>query len=399
MRRKTHTDTRDTEQPVSRSQDRRRRRRRSRIIMLRRLLAWVLTFVLVVLLWQNWDTLAPDKLLAKLQDSMNTSAGTFPVNISGSNVSVLDRSQNYITTLSDSYLTFYNATGGEVKRYACTYSSALFRTAGKYVLLAEQDGKRVQLFTRSLLLTEITSKERILSVALNEKGQIALLTRGNQSYTVQVTVYNHKGQELYSRSRTKLAAAVALSPDGEHLALLSMETTAGVLSSLVEVFALSGKETQAVFTHTLSDTLLYRLEYMNDTRLVAVGETGALLVNTRNSAAVPYTTDTERVLGYAVKADGVALVLRNYGNTADGRVAVINHHGEERCTVDFTGEFRHLSTDGSKFLLLTGEMAQSITATGAAKAASVEADGQRATLIGNTAVVLGLSSIQAYTLK
>lgn len=395
MRRNPHT---DPEQPVSRGQERRRRRRRSRLIMLRRLVAWVLMIVLVVVLWQNWDVLAPDKLLAKLQDSMDTSAGTFPVDISGTNVSVLDRSQNYITALSDSYLTFYNTTGGEVKRYACTYSSPLFRTAGKYVLLAEQNGKRVQLFTRSLMLTEITAKERILSVALNEKGQIAVLTRGNQSYAVQVTVYDRKGQEIYSRSRTKLSVSVALSPDGTHLSLLSTEATDGVLSSLVEVFALSGKDTQAVFSHTVKDTLLYRLEYMNDSRLAAVGETGALLVNTRNSSAVPYTVETQRVLGYAVKADGVALALRDYGDTADGRVVVVNHHGEERCAVDFTGEFRHLSTDGSKFLLLTGDVAQSITANGASKAASVEADGQQAVLSGNTAVVLGLSSIQSYTL-
>ncbi len=390
--------TPQNEQPVSREENRRRHRRRSRILMLRRFLVLAFVVVLTVVLWRNWDTLAPDKLLSRLWDSMNTSAGTYPVDISGTNVTVLTRSETGIATLSDSYLTFYNAGGGEVNRHPCTYAAPLYHTAGKYVLLAEQDGKQVQLYTRTALQTEITAKEGVLAIALNEDGRFAVLTRGNQSYAAQVTVYDRDGTQLYSRSRSKLATGVALSPDGEGVALLSVETTNGVLSSVVEIFTLSGTDTAAVFTHPLRNALLYRVEYLSDTRLAAVGETGALLINTENKTTTAYTVDSRRVLGCAIKEDGVALALRDYGDTAGGSIVVLDADGKEACAVPFTGEFRHLSTNGSRYLLLTDVTAQSINHVGVEKTAAIEADGQRAVLLDDTAVVLGLNSIQAYTL-
>lgn len=385
--------------PVSREDSRRHHRRRSRLIMLRRLLVLVIVAVLAVVLWRNWDTMAPDKLLAKLQDSMQASAGTYPVDISGTHVSVLTRSEGYLFTLSDSYLTFYNTGGGEVNRFPCTYSSPLCHTAGRFVLLAEQDGKRVQLYTRTALQTELTAKEEILAVALNADGRFAVLTRGSQSYAAQVTVYERDGTQVYTRSRSKLATAVALSPDGEHLALLSVEANGGSLNSLVEVFPLSGSDTAAVYSHTLPGTLLYRLDYLQNARLSAVGEAGALLINTKENVTTPYTADTRRVLGYAANEDGVALVLREYGDTAGGTVAVVDKDGREVCTVPFTGEFRHLSTDGDSFLLLTDAAALRLDRSGADGTAAIEADGQRAALAGDTAVVLGLNTIQAYTLE
>lgn len=385
--------------PSSREDNRRRHRRRSRLLMLRRLLVVALVAALAVVLWTNWDTLAPDKLFAQLQDSLDAATGTFPVDISGTRVTALERSQSYITVLSDSYLTYYNTDGGEINRFACTYGSPLLRTAGRYVLVAEQDGKRVQLYTRSSLATEVTAKERILSVAVNTQGQFAVLTRGTQSYAVQVTVYDSTGQQIYARSRTKLATGVALSPDGEYLAVLSVEATGGVISSLVEIFPLAGGETAATFTHSVADTLLYRLDYMNSRYLAAVGETGVLSVDTRSGTSTAYTVENRRVLGSVVNGDGVALAVRDYGDTAGGTVVLLDRQASQRTTVDFDGEFRHLSTDGDDFLLLTDTRAQAIAFSGVKGSALIEADGQRAALAGDTAVILGLNSIQAYELQ
>ena len=67
--------------------------------------------------------------------------------------------------------------------------------------------------------------------------------------------------------------------------------------------------------------------------------------------------------------------------------------------MDFSGEFRHISADGDSYLLLTDSRVQQITRTGAGKAADVAPDGQKAVLAsGSTAVVLGLSTVQAYEL-
>ncbi len=389
----------ENEQPISREEARRRHRKRARLLMWKRLGIILMIFVLAFVLWRNWDTLAPDKLLAKVQDLIGDASGSFPVDISGANVQHLTRSHNYAVLLSDSYLTYYNDRGGEVTRYPCTYSAALVRTAGKYVLVAEQGGKRLLLTTRSMILKDMTLENNILAVDVNAKGQIAVLTQGTQGYAVELTVYDQKGTQLYRRSRTSLASEVTLSADGKLAALLSVEATNGVLASSAVVFSLTSSEPQALYTYTAADTLLYRLDFLTNDRLVAVGESGALLMTPDGGDPTVYDIGGRQLLGYAVAEDGVALVLRPRGDTDGGEVVMLDHTGAQACAVPFTGEFRHLSAQGKQVLLLTDSASQIITQAGAGKSSRVEADGQQAVLFGSNAVVMGLSALQSYTLS
>lgn len=385
----------DTDFTESREQLRRQRKKRARRRLLRRLVIAALIAGIVWLFWNHWDTLAPDKLLARLQDSMNDTGGGFPVDISGANVHAIARTQNYFVTLGDSYLTYYSSKGSEINRYPCTYSSALLRTAGKYVLLAEQGGRRVQLTTRSMTLAEITTDQKILSAALCDNGRFAVLTQGGQGYAVQVTVYDRQGKTLYSRSRSRQATAMALSEDGSRLALLSIEATNGALNTVVEAFDLSSPAVEAQYTYTAADTLLYRLQYVGD-RLAAVGENGLLLMRAAADAPVSYPIGSRRLLGFCAGGSRVALVLRDYGDTGGGSVVVLDDDGVVCSETAFDGDFRHLSVEGTHFLLLTDSYVQTIGAGGAEKRAAVESDGQQAVLCGDTAVVLGLSTLRSY---
>lgn len=388
----------EREPSVSREEARRRRRKRARLLMWKRLGIILAIFVLVFVVWRNWDTLAPDKLLAKMQDLVGDASGSYPVDISGSNAQHLAQSQNYSVLLTDSYLTYYNDRGGEVTRYPCTYSSALLRTAGKYVLVAEQGGKRLLLTTRSMTLQDMTLENTILAADVNAKGQFAVLTQGTQGYAVELTVYDQKGTQLYRRSRASLASEVTLSADGKLAALLSLEATDGVLATSVEVFSLTSADTKALYTHTAADTLLYRLDFLSNERLVAVGESGALLMTVDGGQPTAYDVGGRQLLGYAVADGSTALILRPRGDTDGGEVVMLDGNGTQLCAVPFTGEFRHLSAQGKQVLLLTDSAAQVITQAGAGKSSPVEADGQQAVLFGNNAVVMGLSTLQQYAL-
>ncbi len=387
------------EQPLSREETRRRHKKRARRLMFRRFAVLILLFVGIWYVWRNWDTLAPDKLYANLQDFISDSSGAYPVDISGSEGKALVRSQNYTVLLDDSYLTYYNDNGGEVTRYSCTYTTPLVRTAGKYVLVAEQGGKRLLLTTRSLQLASMALEQKILAVDVNKKGQMAVLTQGAPGYAVGLTVYDQKGKLLYSRSRTSLANEVALSADGKLVALLSVDTVGGALNTTMEVFSLSSTETAAKCTFTAPDTLLYRLAFLSNSCILAVGENGALLFPVSGDSPTSYTVGGQQMLGYAVANNTAAVVTHTMGDTAGGNVTVLSAEGKELCRVPFTGEFRHLSAVGGQYLLLTDSRAQVIGHTGAGKAAAVAADGQQAVLAGNRAIVLGISKLQEYVLE
>lgn len=367
--------------------------------MLLRLSTLLLLCVLVVTLWKNWDSVAPDKWWGNLQDSLTGSTGSYPVDVSGMNMKRLTLSGKYTVTFSDSYLTYLDDNGGEVARYACTYPSGLLSTAGQYVLLAEQDGRRFRLNTRSGMVFEGTAEQPIITAAVNAKGQMALLTQGPQGYTVQVTVYDRRGKVLYTRSRNQQAVDVALSADGSQVALLSVQATDGALHTIVDVFSLSSTDTKPLCSHTANNVLLYRLEYLGDTWLTAIGENGVTLLDTKDGLSTVYSAGDMRLLGYAIGDNTLALALRPYGDTGDGQVHVINKKGEPSCMVPFSGEFRQISASGKRYVLLTDAAATEITAAGQGKQAAVENDGQQAVLSGQRVVVLGLNRVQAYTLK
>ncbi len=382
--------------PSSREEARRRHRRRSRVLLVRRLIVVIVILALALVVWQNWDTLAPDKLIANLQDSMNNQAGGYPIDISGTNTTAIAKVDNYIATVSDSYLTYYDRNGGEANRYPCTYSAALMRTAGQYVLLAEQNGTRLQLSTRSAIQTEMTADNRIISAAVCATGRFAVLTQSGQGYSVKVTVYDRGGEVIYSRSRQQLAVAVALSPNGKEVALISAEAKDGVFTTALDTFPIAGGQTEANYSCTQADTLFYRLEYLNNDVLAAIGEEGVLFADTRTEEPIYYASDNERVLSAAV-GSGVALALRPYGATTGGRVAILSADAQQLSSTDFIGEYRHLSTDGNRYMLLTDSTAQMITAAGGGDSVAVEADGKAAVPDGKRAIVLGLNAISAYT--
>ncbi len=390
------------EKPAEQSspaQKRRQRRKKVRRLALLRLTVVLLIAIGLVVAWHNWDTLAPDKLWAKLQDSLSGSAGTYPVDVSGSHIKRLVRSGNYTVTLGDSYLIYRDDKGGEVTRFSCTYSSPLLRHAGRYILLAEQEGQRLQLITRSGVITQADTTLPIISAAVNKKGQFAVLTQGPQGYTVQVTVYNRQGDILYTRSRNQLATEVALSPDGKQVALLSVQAVDGSLHTTADVFALNSAETASLCSYTAKDSLLYRLQFLRDGWLAAVGENGTVMLDTADGLSTVFAPTDKRLLGYAAAEEHLALALRPYGDTGGGQVQIITKQGEALQTVDFSGEFRQLSYSGRQYLLLTDREAVEITATGTVRRATVEADSQQAVISGNKAVVLGLNVLQAYSLS
>ena len=393
---KKETEQQTALSPQEKRQLRRRRQRRRAII---RAVVLVVICVALVLLWKNWDSLSADRVAGALDEMTGTGTGSYPVDLSGLHVRRLDRAQDHTVLLTESHLVYLNHNGAEVNRYPCTYANPLLRTAGRYALLAEQGGKRLMLLTRHRIVTQLDVGKNIISVSVNEKGEMAVLSDGPQGYAVQIRVYNKNGKLLYTRSRNLTGTEVALSRDGHQVAMLSVTATDGELTTLMEVFSLKSTDPEALCTYTGKDTLLYRMEYLTGNWLVAVSDTSAVMLDTRDGLATVYAPDGMRLLGYAVGEGDVALVLRAYGSTGGGEIHIVDKTGTPKKTVPFTGDFRHLSEANHQYMLLTDTAAQRLTHKGVVSAAEVEMDAQLAVLDGDQAVVLGLNRLDAYKLK
>ena len=374
-----------------------RRRRARRRAMLRAVI--LVTFAItLILVWQNWEALTSGQVMSGIETLLGTGTGSYPVNMAGTHVQRLMQVQNYAAVLTDSHLIYLNHGGAEVIRYNCAYPTALMRTAGRYVLLAEQGGRRLHLSTRSKVCLEMNAEQDILSVSLNDKGQIAVLTKGPQGYTVQIRVYDRTGKLLYTRSRNHTATDVALSRDGSQVAVLSVDATDGNLNTSIDVFSLETSDAAALCSYQTKDKLLYRMEYLESGWLAAFSESDVTMLDTSDGLATVYAPADMRVLGYAVSGEDLALALRPYGDTGDGQIHIINTNGEPTCTVDFTGTFRQLVAGAEQYAVLTDTYVGQILSTGAGVTTAVPSDGQQLIVNSTHAVVLGLNRIDAYPL-
>lgn len=385
--------------PLTAEQKRVLRKRRARLRAIGRVLVVVALVAAAVLVWQNWNVLAPNNLMGSVESLLGIGTGEYPVDLSGVAAQRLVRAQDYSVLLTDSHLMYLNSSGAEVTRYACTYPSALVETAGSYVLVAEQNGRRFHLSNRSKVLLEGEAKRDIIAVSLNKKGQIAVLTKGPQGYLVEITVYDRNGKELYARSRNHMVVDVALSADGAQIGLLSAEVEGDTMCTVMEAFSLKTTDTKSLCSYKKEDTLLYCVEYLKNGWLAAFDGEGVVMLDTSDGLATVYAPTGMQVLGYCVSDDTLALVLQAYGSTGGGQVHLINQKGEAIATTDYTGNYRHLSGSNGKFVLLTDHYVQKITSAGAGKEVAVASDGQQVILDGDHAILLESNRLDAVPLS
>ena len=141
---------------------------------------------------------------------------------------------------------------------------------------------------------------------------------------------------------------------------------------------------------------MYRAAYLNDGTLMAVGEQSVVMMNTSDGGIFEYNPDGKHVLGYAVGGDTVAVALRTYGDTAGGEVVVLSSAGTRLCSMEFAGEFRHVSGCDGRYALLTDSHAHAFTSAGVSFTATVQADGRQVIYTEDALVVMGLNRLEAF---
>lgn len=375
----------------------RRRRQRQRMIL--RLIIVVAVCALAVVVWLNWNVLAPNKVLAWLQDLVGGGTGSYPMDLSGTGAHRIVQNDRYTVVLTDSHILYLNSSGAEVARYHCGYSDPLLRTEGKYVLAAEQSGRRLLLTTRNKTVLSWEAERDIRTVSLNEKGQVAVLTTGPQGYAFRIQVYDHEGEVLYTRDSNRTVTDVALSPDGTTLSVTGVEAVDGTLNTRIEIYAVASSDPDPRCAYTATDMLLSRTAYVSEGVLAAVSEQGVVLMNTENGKTQAYLPEGMRVLGYAVSGDSVALAVRAYGDTAGGEVQVISSSGSVKSYARFEGEFRHLSGHEGMYVLLTDGTAQILSANGVGGKIAVAADSRQAVYTDGYVVIMGLNRLERFPIK
>ncbi len=373
----------------------RRQKRRKRFVL--RWMAVLVAAVLVATAVRYWDKLSPSALVEGVGDFLSGDGENgFPIDVSGNRIYQMETADNCTALLSDTHLTLYNSSGNEVMRRMHSFAEPMLRCAGKYLLIAERGGKRLQLETRSKTIITHTTKYDIISATVHTNGDVAVITEAEQGYNARLTVYRKDGTVLYERLCSTLLADVAFSPNGKNLAVAAISAEQGAIHSAVEVLSLQSSDSAPVYMYSGNDVLLCRVTYLSGSLITAVGDTAVWMYHPQKEKCDVYAVTDGEMKGFAIGDNSVALVTQPYGSSGDGNFVYVKTNGTAAHTTAVEGVCRDVAAYKNTYAVLTEKNVYRLSGKGITATDEVPSDGKMVGRIGDAVTVLGLQNITAY---
>lgn len=89
-----------------------------------------------------------------------------------------------------------NRAGRELWKIVSATTSPIVDVSGKYIMLADMNGKHVNIYNEDKLLTQIKTEKEILCAKMNKNGYVAVATT-ELGYKGMITVYDKNGVEIF----------------------------------------------------------------------------------------------------------------------------------------------------------------------------------------------------------
>ncbi len=384
--------------PARRSPKKQTRRRGRSVIwvILFRLALLVAVVLLGVLIWRNWDNLAPASLIEWFDRTVTGGdrGDGYPLDISGDSVVSMQSFGNNAVVLTDTSLLMYNTSGAETMARGHTYADPLLSTAGDYMLVTELGATRYTVHTKKNEVLSGQVSNNIISGAVSNKGQVVLATESSQSYMSEVLVFDRKGNSVFHwYSADLMVVDVAFSPRRKEIAVLGLSAVAGDMRSTLHIFSLEGQKEGPIHTYRATGAMMTSLHYFDNGRVAAVGDTAVWVFDPDKDEAAVTSFENAVLLGYAFSDEGVGVVTRDYGESRGGTLRVITTVGNAVREIAFTENYRHIAAADRGFYLLTETTLYQADSAGVAKQSPVSADSLMVVEMNGKPLVLRLSML------
>ncbi len=323
--------------------------------LLIRLLIVAAVLLVIVLVWNNWGKIAPEAILdwAEIRFGEAQVGSGFPVAVEGNSVVAMSESGQYLVSVTDTSLQYYNRSASRVVTRQHAFSDPVMHTAGRYVLLAEVGGSRFRLDTRrETVLEKELENRKIYAACVLSSGMTAVITdSASQSYQCEIRVFDRKGNEKFLyQCRRYILTNISLASNGKGLAAVGTTAEGGKLKSVLLTFDFSDKEPTE---YSGADLLLYDVNYFSNGAVLAVGDQEMWLLRAHANKVEKIAYNGYEPVGYSATPTFAGLILQRSGSTGDTYVWTADGSGNILKSDKLDGNFRSCSCLNSELLVLT----------------------------------------------
>lgn len=198
----------------------------------------------------------------------NITEGTLPkISYTDCDVFAFD---NYIVTLENNVLTFYNKSASNAGSLELEISSPLFASCGNYLCVAEKNGSKIYLIHNKVIVWQKDVEGNISNISLNKNGYVSVSV-SNTSYKAICKLFSNTGTELFTNFLSKTYVVdSAISSDNKYLALAIVDSSGITISSSIKLIsiddAISGSSNSVQYAYTApADSLVVNIEFCDNT--------------------------------------------------------------------------------------------------------------------------------------
>ena len=286
----------------------------------------IIVVLIAVFLFINRRHLAPVKFSEWVSDSfirMGSGEG-YPYSVNSNSVKDIASFNKDSAILTDSSLIILNPSSKEITNRQLTYSNPVMKTSNDRVLVYDIGGNNFSIHNRSSELFEGETEQAISVCAIGDYGNFAIATR-DEIYSGVVTFYSYKFTETFQwNSGNSYIIALALSPDGDYGAAVTLNAQVGNAYSTVYIFDF---ETEEVSSYNYEDTVIGNIAFGKNNCLSLIGDNGIIVLNTLNKKENDNSYDVTGSLSLISCDNGnaVATIAKIYQNNDIYTLRYVNH--------------------------------------------------------------------------
>ena len=189
-----------------------------------------------------------------------------------SNVYAYDK---YIVILENKVIKIYDTIGAEVASIKTEINNPIFDTAGKYLVVAEENGENVYLISGRKLLWSTETEGKIIETKVNENGYVGVVI-SDISYKNIINIYDLNGKSQFKTYvATNKVVDISISKNNQYLAIAEVDISGVMIQSSIRVISMEKARTDPSNSimnvyHSDIGKLIVNIEYQNKDRILCI---------------------------------------------------------------------------------------------------------------------------------
>lgn len=274
--------------------------------------------------FRNW---CDEKVLRKGLLQENTKY----IDIDGDENTQVYAYDKYVCVFRKKKLEFYSKLGNEVEEIELDINSPVFKSAGRYLAVCEENGQKFYLICDKEIVFQNEIEGNISHINVSRSGYVSIVI-SNNTYKSIVIVYSRSGEEIFKTNLvTSRVVDVSISQDSKYLAIAEVDLSGIIISSKIQVVSIelaktNPKEAMMYKYEAPTDKLIMNIEYQEQNRLICLYNDSIEILQDQNSTSLVKLEEQKLAFMTIELSNRVTLLEEiSTGNyTADTKVRIIN---------------------------------------------------------------------------